>query len=661
MNETLKKIFDHLNKVEEPIFSIDDLKEVLDFTSSEISEGLFSLSDEGKITFIIKSPKELYLTHINGEEINWEITHKKENPGKTLFDREGNVYHEITGFYEYIGTLPESTKERNLELFKELDSLSGQDYADKVQEIAVNNIKLIRRIVFPILENDDLIKDELIVLYKHILRSLCRAVEKFDFKQGFTFGTYSAWWIFQGAQRAQSIIVRERLNKKYGNSVGISVIDEKTRDLKKKLDRYPHLNEVTESLVERVKEKIKEQEKREAKREEIHFNKLGINKLYSEIIKSEIVVEPTKEEVILLYESISLLDDREQNFITLRYGLNESTDDYGTVLEEIGQEHGLTRERVRQIINKSIEKLQFFYNQEETDQIPLIFFPRDIVRYIEKNGLTTYSSLTNKVKSDFLKLEYGSPNRVNQFISILGDLGFDVPEKKDGEIDFSKLSARSRNVLIKNGILLHEDLIKLNKNDLNNLSNLGKKSIEEIEKYIEENLVDNKINFDEINKVLLFPCSNKNSQNNFEITMDTRVPIRALKKNFLEKQYSELSERGEAFFFWGIKSIEPTTWMNIPEKSLGIFFANKEAFAVGEICYKFINEDLSKIFWGLDSGTQEAFKYMFAIKNVKKIKIPQKIINESAGYKEGNYIQGFTSADELKSYNLKNTVKTHLT
>ena len=118
---------------------------------------------------------------------------------------KGNLFTEPNEFFDYISTLPESSRTENIEMFKKLEKLEGEDYEEMVIDIAIRNIKLIRRTLFPILQNEDLGYDDLVLLYKIMISNFCRAVEKFDYKQNFTFGTYSGWWIFQGASRARRL------------------------------------------------------------------------------------------------------------------------------------------------------------------------------------------------------------------------------------------------------------------------------------------------------------------------------------------------------------------------------------------------------------------------------------------------------------------------
>ena len=62
-----------------------------------------------------------------------------------------------------------------------------------------------------------------------MITQFCRAVEKFDYKTDFTFGTYSAWWIFQASSRARSKRIQKRLDDEWGFTVGLHLIDEKGR------------------------------------------------------------------------------------------------------------------------------------------------------------------------------------------------------------------------------------------------------------------------------------------------------------------------------------------------------------------------------------------------------------------------------------------------
>ena len=160
----------------------------------------------------------------------------------------------------------------------------------------------------------------------------------------------------------------------------------------------------------------------------------------------------------------------------------------------------------------------------------------------------------------------------------------------------------------------------------------------------------------DIQTVLFFPCANKDSQLNFEYTMTSKTPLSKVEQFLLPKQKNELKMLGDEFYFWGIKSTTDKAWEAISLKGAGLFFANKEAFAVGEIAYKFINTSLSDYFWGHDKDTNKSYKYMFAFSTIEETSIPQVEINQTVGFKDNYVTQGFMGLNKVRSKDIVNLI-----
>lgn len=359
-----KEIKTRIQNQQNPNFIISEATMDIGSSREFISKTLIDLKKQGEIFYIIKTPDILYITHIDGKEIEWkEDVH---DTGNGLFDREGNIFINPSEFFEYISTLPASTKHENEILFKELEKLRGDEHAVKVLEIATKNIKLIRRLTFAVIENEELTESEIREYYGYVLRGLCRAVEKFDYKTGYSLSTLANQWILQGSTRARSKIIQKRMQDKYGEQVGLQKIEERARDIKNTTDQYPNFIQLEESFKKELQDKTITKQEREAQRLKDIEERLGINKLYNLLftVGRKKFTYPSKEEVDNIFSSINLLDEQEKEIIIFRYGLNKLLKDYninldnfseleeklghidenGMTLEEIGSLYGLTRE-----------------------------------------------------------------------------------------------------------------------------------------------------------------------------------------------------------------------------------------------------------------------------------------------------------------------------
>ena len=650
-SELLKEV----SEQDSPVIRTDSLAMKFKTKKEEVAKALLELKKEGEIFFIIKPDGDLYITHINGIEIEWEI--KEENKEQKLFDREGNLQVDVGIFFDTISQFPEVSDHENKILFKNLSNLKAEEYEKKVLEIATKNIRLIRSSVFEVLEREDLGEDDLYFFYKTMISNFCRAVERFDYTTPYTLKTYSAWWIFQASNRARSKIIQQWLDEEWGFTVGLQKIDQKARDLKLSLDRDPSYNEIYLAVEPLAQEKFNISLEKAEQIEDKHFHRIGINKLFTEVIGSDITVEPSYEDKLRLESAIENLDGREIDVIYKRFGLHNESFEYGLTLEEIGQDYDVTRERIRQIINDAVSKIRYYFKDQdlESDDIPLVFFPNNVKRFLKNNNLLLFSNILDKTKRDLMLLDGGTKTTVDKLIEIFGTLGVHFESTKKGEINFDELSIRAQNALRRQKIFLEEELLNLNEKKLGVMPNLGKKTINEILKFQDKLRNNPEIQFSP-EKVILFPCANPISQKNFVKTMEEPHSLMKIQKHLLVNQYNDLKNIGEEFYFWGTKSGTDKKWQEIPNKSLALFFANKFAFSYGFVEYKLINQPLSDYFWGRDEQADKSYKYMFACSQVKKTSIPQWVINETLGYKENFVVQGFMVLNNKQSFDLLNLV-----
>lgn len=188
---------------------------------------------------------------------------------------------------------------------------------------------------------------------------LIKAAQRFDETRGFKFISYAVWWIRQSILQAlaeQARIVRLPLNK-----IGsINKINKTLASLEQQFEREPSAEEVANELdlsPRDVKESLRNSGRHVSMDAPLSQSEDG--SLY-DVLDNKDTPSPDDE---LLKESlrreidraISTLTEREANIIRLYFGLN-SKNPY--TLEEIGEEFGLTRERVRQIKEKAVRRLK---------------------------------------------------------------------------------------------------------------------------------------------------------------------------------------------------------------------------------------------------------------------------------------------------------------
>lgn len=181
---------------------------------------------------------------------------------------------------------------------------------------------------------------------------LMKAVEKFDYRRGFKFSTYATRWIRQAITRAIADQARNiRLPVHMLESV--NKIQSVSRELMQKLGREPLVSElatvldIPEYKVIRIQKCISlEAENAGGIVFDDYLNPASVT-------PEDLKIESDRDHK--LKAVLKTLTDREKRVLELRFGIDEKS---VYTLEEVGQEYGVTRERIRQIEAKALRKLR---------------------------------------------------------------------------------------------------------------------------------------------------------------------------------------------------------------------------------------------------------------------------------------------------------------
>jgi RNA polymerase primary sigma factor len=188
---------------------------------------------------------------------------------------------------------------------------------------------------------------------------LMKAIDKFDYRRGYKFGTYATWWIRQSVSRALSDQSRTIRMPVHMTEV-VNKIVRTSRKMFSELGREPTPEELAKKLnvaPEKVRQILKIN--KEPLSLETPVGEEGDSYL-GDLIEDQNAIQPIDAMIQshlreTTSRALALLTPREERIVRMRFGLGMNSDH---TLEEVGQQFSVTRERIRQIEAKALRKLR---------------------------------------------------------------------------------------------------------------------------------------------------------------------------------------------------------------------------------------------------------------------------------------------------------------
>jgi RNA polymerase primary sigma factor len=319
------------------------------------------------------------------EIIELEKTRKKINRGKNQLINDATSGNEFdnklstieTSISKKIGqiNLSENAVKRVLYSVRKLADNSNNTQFKKVEWQLANKLREIKRVLLEIRSlKNELVKGNLrlvITIARKYLNhgiplvdliqegnlGLIRAIDTYDYRMGNRFITYAVWWIRQAVLRmidchARTIRIpvymREKMNK----------IDKVSVRLFSEANREPTCEEIAEATetspddVKKIKQSFTDtqpfDELSDNNREVIFNSSESVN---NNGVFEHVLLSDLKSKIDNL---LSMLTTREKEIVKLRFGVDKKRD---YTLEEIGKKMGLSRERIRQILDKVLKEM----------------------------------------------------------------------------------------------------------------------------------------------------------------------------------------------------------------------------------------------------------------------------------------------------------------
>jgi RNA polymerase primary sigma factor len=258
----------------------------------------------------------------------------------------------IQMYLREIGKIPLLTSEEEIALAKRKERNDREAEKRLIEANLRLVVSIAKKFVGKQLSLLDLIQEGNIGLF--------RAVKKFEYRKGFKFSTYATWWIRQAITRAladQSRTIRipvhmvetinrfQQVERRLIQDLGREPLPEEiAQEMEEDVDKIRHIIKISQDTVSL--ETTVGDDDEDSKLED-----------FIEDVKNISPDRAAGRELLRTYvqEAMKDLSPREQKILEMRFGL---TDGVSHTLEEVGREFDVTRERIRQIEAKALEKIQ---------------------------------------------------------------------------------------------------------------------------------------------------------------------------------------------------------------------------------------------------------------------------------------------------------------
>ena len=370
VKKTIKKtiIKKEKKEIDVSLLTSLQLKKITEFTKKNQKVGYVEMDDiknllpkvvddrkyKNQVIKFIKNEKLDILGDLNMLVDKVDILRNERYSGKKNTEMQNQ--DAVQMYLKDIGRYPLLKADEEVELSKRI--MKGDKEAR--EKLVLHNLRLVVNIAKRYMNSNNHLT--LLDLIQEATNGLYKTADRFDYRKGFKFSTYASWWIRQSITRAiadQSNTIRRPVHM----SETISKYRKTVNQLQQDLGRQPLDQEVANEMgvsSEKIDLIKKTDQQTRSLDQPIRQSAEDDTNTIAEIIPDTNQVSPFEyaSQSILkekIGDFLNILTPKERKIIELRYGIK---DNKMLTLEQIGKEFGVTRERVRQIESKALEKLK---------------------------------------------------------------------------------------------------------------------------------------------------------------------------------------------------------------------------------------------------------------------------------------------------------------